>query len=517
MSLTRREWILSLLSAALLAVAFPPLPTAPLAWIALVPLILALEGRSPRHALKIGYVFGAFYHLATLYWIAFHTEIDTYLAVVGWIAASLILALYTMLAPYVTRLSAKWVGAWWPWTLPFTWVAAEYLRFHTELAFPWSTIGHSQAHLLGIIQQADTWGVIGVSFWLVAMNVIAYEVYHAAPISQRRAFQWAGVFVLVLMATFTYGRFRLNERPQKPPILTVAIVQPNIPMNVKWEEGGNEKSQAVYRELTQSIDPRGIDLVIWPETALPDYTVYNPPGEAFHRIVNPRYRYFYRSVIEHTNTPLATGTPVYDYRTYDAYNSTVVIMPDSLTVQTYEKRSLVPFGERVPYSTFFGWLDKFNLGIAHWAPGERNVTLGVNGYQFGAAICFESVFPRIVSDFVDIGADFLVVVTNDAWFGNTSLIYQHADFAAFRAIESRTWIARAANTGISGIYDPWGRRIAEADVFTRDVVVGSIGPRERNTPYLILGDWIAWLSLGVSVVLIVGGVWERRQVRKSLP
>lgn len=514
-NLTRREWSLTLASGALLAFSFPPFPTAPLAWIALIPLIRALDGRPAGHSIRIGYAFGLIYHLGLVFWIAFHTQIPGPLAVAGWVAASAILALYVMVATGVSRYSARWIGGWWPWTLPFTWTASEYLRFVTEFAFPWSTIGHSQARMLGLIQQADIWGVLGVSFWLVCLNVIAHQAYRSAFVNQRRAWQYAGAFALVLLAAFTYGRYRLSEQPTQPVALTVAIVQPNIDMDVKWGPGGVGISRRAYIEQSREIESPDVDLVIWPETALPDYMIYNPPGSTFVRVANPRYRGMFRAVTEHTGVPLVLGSPVHDYRIDNAYNSGAILMPGDLAVQTYEKRLLVPFGEHVPYDRLLGWLENLNLGIAHWAVGERNVLLntaganaGDSGRRFGIAICFESVFPSVMRSFVRQGADFLVIVTNDAWFGNTPLIYQHAEFAAFRAIETRSWIARAANTGISGIYDPWGRVTQKGPAFARATLIGSVGMHERDTVYLALGDWIAWVSIAATLLLLLG-TWRR--------
>jgi apolipoprotein N-acyltransferase len=512
--LTRREWYLAIISGILMALSYAPLPTAPLAWIGLVPLILALEGTSPRQALRLGGAFGLSYNLGVLYWIAFHTEISTPLSIAAWIGAGCIMTLYAIPAAWAVRVGSHWTGKWWVWTLPFTWVGAEYLRYVTELAFPWTTIAHTQARLLGIVQQADIWGVLGVSFWLVIMNILAYHAYKTAFSDQRRAWRWAAAFVLLLSVTFTYGRYRLNEQPTQPPLLTVGIVQPSIPMSVKWGRGGLEVSQEAYVDQSLDIEPGSVDLVIWPETALPDYTIYNPPGTEFDRIVNARYRHMFRTVMEHTGVPLVIGTPAYDYRIKDAFNTGAIVMPESLTVETYEKRFLVPFGERIPYASVFGWLNWFDFGIATWKAGERNVLLSTGSTKFGMAVCLESVFPGVFRDFVRQGAEFHVVLTNDAWFGNTSSPYQHAEFAVFRAIETRSWIVRAANTGISGIYDPWGRMVTKGPLFEPALIVGSVARPERATPYLHFGDWIAWLSIVVTIALTIGGWLASRRTKQ---
>jgi len=518
MLLTRREWYLAGLSGALLALALPPLPTGPLAWVALVPFLMAIEGASPGRAARIGFALGLVYHVGALYWIAFHVEIPWPLSILSWLLASVILALYTMVAAFGVRVAARWTGRAWAWTLPPIWVATEYARYTTEFAFPWSTIGHTQAGLLGLIQQADIWGVLGVSFWLCVLNVVAYRAVAAALAAERRRpWQYAGAFVLIVLATATYGRFRLNELPAQPATTRIALVQPNVDMETKWASGtGLDRTVDILRSQTLQIEPKSVDLVIWPETAIPDYVVYGLPS-AYNipgRVVNPRYRAMLGEILGHTGVPLVTGTPAYDYEREEPFNSAAVIMPESLTVQTYDKRFLVPFGERVPYSRFLGFLDRLDLGIAHWTPGRSANLLRTPAGSFGVAICFESVFPGIMRQFVREGADFLVVVTNDAWFGRTSLIYQHAEFAAFRAIESRVWIARAANTGISAFFDPWGRMVEKTPVFRQRTLTGTIGRREGTTLYLRWGDWIARLSAAFAVVAVVGGWWVGWRPRK---
>lgn len=511
--LTGREWSGVLLAAALLALALPPLPTGPLAWIGIVPLLVALEGTSPRRAALIGYVFGLFYHWFALYWIAFHVDMPRWLAILAWLLAPFILAVYTMATTWSLRVVSRWVGSAWPWVLPFAWTGFEYLRYFSEFAFPWVILGHTQARLLGLIQQADIWGVLGVSFWVAALDVLAYRAVVSAPTGRRKAWSFAGAFVLILAATTLYGRFRLGEIPTKPQNIRIAIVQPNISMDVKWRS--TNRLQACTDTLvhqTKRIEPGSADLVVWPETAIPDYIIYTAPGSTSdERVVSPRYYRVIREITEHTGAPLVSGVPANDYREDRQYNSAMLVMPESLTVQSYDKRVLVPFGERVPYKHVFGFLDRFNIGIAHWSPGQRLTVFECPAGTFGLGVCFESVFPNLMRQFVRAGADFLVVVTNDAWFAKTSLIYQHAAFAAFRAIENRVWIVRDANTGISAFFDPWGRMVQSAGVFTQETLLGTIGARERDTLYFLWGDWIGQASLIVTLALLLGAWWFGRR------
>jgi len=515
MILTRREWQLVLLGGVLLSLALPPLPTGPLAWIGLVPLLMAIEDATPRRAALIGYVFGVIQHLGSLYWIGFHVDMPRWLAILAWLLAPFILGLYTMGTTWSLRVASRWAGQSWAWMLPFAWTGFEYLRYFTEFSFPWVILGHTQARLLGLIQQADIWGVLGVSFWVATLNVIAYRALLTAPASRRGAWNYAAAFVFVVAATALYGRFRLGETATKPQNIRIAIVQPNISMDTKWRGGnGIQASADTLLRQTARIEPGSVDLVIWPETAIPDYIMYTPPGrEPDERIVNPRYRRLMAVVTEHTGAPLVSGVPANDYTENKQYNSSMLVMPESLAVQSYDKRLLVPFGERVPYQRVFGFLGELNLGIARWSAGTRLTVFQTPVARFGLGICFESVFPHLMRQFVRSGADFLVVVTNDAWFGRTSLIYQHAAFASFRAIENRVWIARGANTGISAIIDPWGRMVQSAGVFEQETLIGTVGKRERDTLYLLWGDWIGQVSLVATLALVIGG-WRAGRGRR---
>ncbi|HQK22748.1 MAG TPA: apolipoprotein N-acyltransferase [Candidatus Latescibacteria bacterium] len=520
MNVRSRQVLLSLLSGVLLAAAFPPLPSGPLAWVALVPLLFALDAADTRRAAGLGYVFGVAFHVCSLYWIAFHVDIPRLLSIAAWVAASLVLGVYYAAACACFRLTARWVGRRWVWFVPFIWVAVEYSRYVSEFAFPWTVIAHSQSRLLGLIQQADFWGVLGVSLWVVALNVLAFRAMQEVPVNARRATGFAATFALVVAASATYGTWRMSENPTVPARTRIALVQPNIGMDTKWDaDEGIRATMDSMMHQTMQIPPGSADLVIWPETAIPDYVVYAPPFSLDSgRNINPRYVAYFDSLTRHLRAPILSGLPAQDFPRDAQFNSAALIIPGTSSVQYYDKTFLVPFGERVPYESAFGFLGKMNLGIARWSPSNRFSVFHSPAGNFGVGICFESVFPRVMSDFVRAGADFLVVVTNDAWFGKTSLIYQHAAFASFRAIENRVWVARCANTGISAFYDPWGRRVQEAGIFTRETLIGTIGPREKVTPYVLWGDWIVVIAGAVSLIGVAGGgmaAWKRARRRTS--
>jgi apolipoprotein N-acyltransferase len=514
--LDRREWILVSLSGVLLSLALPPLPFAPLAWLGLVPLLMVLENQEPRRAALIGWFMGFIHNFGAFHWMAFHVTMPRWLAIVACLLTCVSLAFFTAAVAAGVRYSARWLGRYWAWALLPFWVGAEYLRTFTEFAMPWNVLGYTQVRFLGLIQQADIWGVFGVSAWLVGLNIVAYHAVKAGRTGWRPALNHGALFILAITVVATYGRWRLNELPIRPTNIRIALVQPNVGMEEKWSpEKGLQHTETVLEQQTLKIRRGSVDLVMWPETAIPSYMVYglsHRDSVRPRRVVSPRYRALMRRVTAHIGVPLVTGTPIYDYATKYAYNSAAVISPRSLSVQSYDKRVLVPFGERVPYQAVFGFLENLNLGMANWRAGDRATVFETPAGKFSAAVCFESAFPDLMRRFVRDGADFLVILTNDAWFANTSLIYQHAEYASFRAIENRVWIARDANTGISCLIDPWGRQVQKAGAFEQKTIVGSIGKRESDTLYLHLGDWLAQLCLLAGVVLLAGGwVKSRRQ------
>ena len=511
MIMTRKQLAFAALAGIIPSLALPPLPLAGFAWIGLVPLLYALEDTEPRQAALIGFVSGFIYQLGALYWVGFHVAIPRGLAIVAMILAATVMALGNLAAAWAARYSAKWIGNKWPWAFLAAWVSVEYLRLFTEFAFPWTNIAHTQVRFLGIIQQADIWGVFGVSFWVVLLNVLAYEAIKSARTNRAAAWRYAGTFLIVIAVAITYGRWRLAEIPTKPRDIRIALVQPNLSMDIKWHpQIGLRRSRDILDSLTMGIDSGSVDLVMWPETAIPTYLVYVSPEveDPYYRTPVPNYLGYLRRLVEHVDVPMVIGSPVYDYRRDKAFNSGVVISPDSIPVQSYDKRALVPFGERVPYDQIFGFLEELNLGMAHWSPGERANVLETPTCRIGIGVCLESVFPDLMRELVHNGADILVVLTNDAWFGNTSLIYQHAEYAAFRAIENRIWIARNANTGISCFVDPWGRITGKIDVFETGVLIDSVGRRERETVYSRWGNWLPQACLLGIVILLIGSWWN---------
>jgi apolipoprotein N-acyltransferase len=274
--------------------------------------------------------------------------------------------------------------------------------------------------------------------------------------------------------------------------IKIALLQGNIPPDVKWNPDSLEHNFEVYAEMSRDVASKGVDLIVWPETASPCYLVHEP-----------LYFNWVRSLADSLNTHLVVGSNDFEilgHQKYVYYNSALFFKPGGNFPDAYYKLQLVPFSERIPFNDKVHIMDKIELGSADFSPGQEFVIFQHPKGKFASLICFEIVFPNLVREFVKRGADFLVNITNDAWFGKTHGPFQHARIAVFRAIENRISIARCANTGISMFVDPFGRTTEVTPLFVRRDVVGGLALKKEKTFYTVNGDWFAlgcsFFSLG---------------------
>ncbi len=508
----RPAWIADYSRAAasgiLLALAFAPAQLAPLALVALVPLLRSLESApSGGAAFRRGFVAGNFFFLPLLWWIA---VLDSPQLTVPWIRVPAMLAIVVYLSLYVGvfgagfRVVRRGTGA--PaWLIaPALWTTWEVVRGAGELGFPWGELGYSQVPFLPAFQLASVAGVHGVTFWIGLVNALLADALRAAP-ARRRFFGAAAVFAAVLPPAA--GALRL-ARPAPAPAATIraALVQPNVRNDEKWDPESRARIFTILTELSLEGAARGADLVLWAETAAPCYLLKDREWEPY-----------VRSLAQRLGVPLFLGLPDYQVTrdgrvTYT--NSAALFDAQGDLVDRMDKMQLVPFGEHVPYSRFVKILEKVDFGEADFIPGTRWVLFDAAGARFGNLVCFEAAFPEIARRYVREGADLLVTITNDSWFGAGSGAEQHAQMAIARCVETGRGMARCANSGISLGVDPFGRRIGETALFTRTVSVVEVPVLRGTTPYVMLGDWVAALA-GFQSAVLVGAAALRRWGRRS--
>ncbi|MBI4636664.1 MAG: apolipoprotein N-acyltransferase [Candidatus Rokubacteria bacterium] len=494
------RWLLALLSGVLLALSFPGSGDQGwAAFAALVPLLAAVGGVSWRRAGVLGFGAGFVFWVATIPWIA---PTMVHYGGLPWPLAALVLAglagyLAVYWAAFCALLSRVPVSGGAPFVVAAAslWVALEFLRTYLFTGFPWNLVGYSQYRHLPLIQVAAVTGVYGVSFVVVAVNAALWRVV-AADRRRKEAFAAAataaGVVVLAMASAW------LPPRDAGQPSRAVALVQGSIDQGVKWDPAYQDATLAVYRTLTVDAARQGAKLIVWPETALP------------FLFDEDRRRAAVQSLARETDAYLLVGAPA--RRSDGRRNSAFLVAPDGDLVGRYDKRHLVPFGEYVPLKRLLPFVEVLGGGaIGDFRSGGEATVFSTPLGRLAVVICYEAIFPAEVRDFFLGGADVLVNITNDAWFGRSAAPVQHLAMAAFRAVENRAYLVRAANTGISAVVAPDGRIVQASGLFTREIVSGTIAPRIGLSVYTRYGDVFAWATVAV-VLAVMWPSGSRRRI-----
>lgn len=504
-----RRGVLAIVSGLLIAFSFPTPGFSLLAWIALVPMLVALEGSSPRTAFRVGVTCGVTAYACILYWLnivftqyghlPWGVSVPVYLLLVFW------LALFYGLSAAVGRLG-ELSGIKAVFTLPVAWVAFDFIRSFLFSGFAWAMLGHSQFRTLPLIQIADLTGVYGITMLIVLANVVLYRALRAVSGAEVPYPVKSAVLLSALLAgTLFYGFSRLNESaPGGSKPVRVALIQGNIPQDVKWSPEFREKTIAVYERLTREAAKGGVDLIVWPESAAPFF--FQDDAFLAERI---------RNLAREFGAYLLLGSPAHELRngktTY--LNSAFMLSPTGDTVGRADKLHLVPFGEYVPLGNIFTFINKIVVGIGDFAPGEKAVALDAGGVKIGVQVCYEVIFPELAREYVKAGARILAAITNDAWFGHSSAPYQHLSIAVFRAVETRNPMIRAANTGITAIIDQNGHIRSMTGIFVEGFRTGEVRPGSGESLYLRIGDTPALVCVVLTVCILIG-VWMKQ---KNIP
>lgn len=498
---TERDKLLVLASAILLSAGFAPLPFGFLAYICLIPLIIACNEKSFRSGFKLGYLFGFELTVFSLYWVAaftFNSSKDIGFIHPMFSAAILGILAFLAMAVLHSLFYAAIVGAFcalykrsrfFVFALPAIWVSVEYLRTLSQFAFPWSNLSYTQSYYLPLIQSADLWGDIGISFWIVLINVFLYTVY----VHRKRLV--LALPPMILTAVVFLGAMLYDDGPREYKTdLKVALIQGNFTLKEKWTRSNRERNIEVYDSLSRVADSAGAQLIIWPETSAPMYLEHQP-----------KYYHWIRSLAIDLKNYILVGTLIAEnFNTAEErhYNGCYQFTPQGQMQIPYKKSKLVPFSERVPYNEYLGPINKIQLGQSNFAIGDSLVLFDHPGGEYGVLICFELAFSDLMRDFVNSGADFMATITNDTWFGETSGPYQHMQMAPYRAIEARSWVVRSANSGFSFIADPYGRKYGRTDLYERTIVYGEIGRIEDKTFFVRHGQWLPQICLGLSFLFL---------------
>lgn len=496
--------LILIISTAALSFAFAPFPLRFLAYFAIIPLLFVINKYSYKKVFWYGLLFGAAFALFHLWWLYFliipiepTTKILLYLGVT-------ILFFYLGLYAAVFSVVTKYLGVAFA---PLVWAVMEFIRTKSEIGFPWGFLGYTQTPYISIVQMASIFGVYGLSAWVLWINVLIYWI-----LKKKHKLTYVIILLLSFVLPISYGLLRIKELPA---MLKVGIVQPNVGPN---EKGDYQSRTRLISELLGLIG-RAMqgkpDLIILPETAtLSDITR------------NEVLRDTIQSMVDSNNVYLFTGTPLYTPGSPIYYNGAVLFEPrpsllDSVAVldslyhregrgkplptfkEIYRKIHLVPFSEKIPYADKVSLFRKIETGdMGNCTPGKEFTifTLDASRFKlntFGCLICFESILPDLTRGFTKRGADMLVNITNDGWFGKTPGPYQHCELAILRSVENGVPLVRCANNGISLIADPYARIKSRTKLLTQAVVIDSVPAPLKPTFYRRYGDVFIYFAIGI--------------------
>ncbi|NOQ46153.1 MAG: apolipoprotein N-acyltransferase [Desulfobulbaceae bacterium] len=513
----------ALTSALLLSLAMPGhVGWWPLLFVGLVPLLYAVLHLPPMRCVCMGFFTGLVYHIVLLYWIVI--VLGRYGGLPPWIAVpamvllasymSCYLALFCVLLGFLAgryRQRERSVATL-VWTAPVLWVGLDYLRGTLMTGFPWMDLGYGLYGQPQLIQAADLGGHHLITFSLVLCNGLIVAIIDRQHSHvrwnirlERRVLLAAGCF-LVFVGGYSLLRYQVMPSVAARALQAeVAVVQGNIDQKEKWTPGKKAETVETYRTLSRrALADKTTELLVWPETALPFYPQLDPLAAQV------------TDFTRRENVWLLTGAPAFTRGEYaadgegkiDYFNSALLINPSGEVAGRYSKQHLVPFGEYVPLRSYLPFLEPLVVSVGDFTAGSSSRPLVMERMKLGVLICFESIFPEIARNEAANGANLLVNLTNDAWYGRSSAPYQSMSMAVFRAVETKRSLIRAANTGISGFVDPSGNILKKTGLFEETFVSARVPILEKQTVFTRSGWRFGAVCLALIPVLLI---FQRRK------
>jgi apolipoprotein N-acyltransferase len=507
-------FFLTVASSLLISASFPPLNLGACAWFGLAPFLFALRQRGFLASSILGYLFGSLVSISAFSW-TMKIEV-VYLS--DFLIFLVVFSLYFLTFGFCYRLISRNLESWTIIGAPVLWVTLEYIRSNLFfLSWPWNLLGHSQYNYLSFIQIADATGVYGPSFLIVFVNQFLSEapdflkVQKASQSDGPKSFPCGKKLLVhsfaaisVVAVALSYGWYRLAQRDGNKH-LRVALVQGNV---LAWDNmsfSQQKDHMLTYVGLTRNAARNKPDLIVWPASSL--------PAEISNRYV----RWTVLLLAQEIKSYIVVGGSGHQkdkpkkpgYLPYS--NSEFLISPEGGIDGQYNKILLTPFNEYVPLRSFIRWPQWITTAKEDFIPGTEYVLFHILGTSFGTPICWENMFADHFRRFVAKGAQFMVIVTNEGFFGNSSSVGQYQTLAmnVFRAVENRVAIARASTTGVSCFINPNGAivdRVKDGngrDLFVSGILVRDIPLAEKKAFYTCYGDVFAYIVIGITAFIIV--------------
>jgi apolipoprotein N-acyltransferase len=441
---------------------------------------------------------GFVYFVGTVYWTSSVLAVFGGMPLILALVAMMLLAAYLAIYPAMTAMAmAKLIsqgGRAALFFLPAAWIASEYLRGLLFGGFPWVPLGNSQVTVLAVAQVASVLGVYGLSALVAFVNAaIAFALLS----NGRSRLIAIGATAVLLVGIGAWGSQRVGDgsltREGTP--LRVGLIQGNVAQEDKMNPTPQSERRIFtsYIAMTRDAVRRGAEYVLWPESSTPFTFGHDAVREAM-----------LRELAREVGVPILFGSDqIVAEPQVRQYNAAFLLDPSGDTVAVYRKIHLVPFGEFFPLQEWLTFAAPLVRRYLPFTPGDKVVLLPINGHPTSTAICYEVVFPSLMRDAVLQGSQLLTTVTNDGWYGNSSAPYQHFEMAAMRAIEEGRYMARSANTGISGVIDPYGRVVQASAIFEQVGLVAEVRLLTARTIYSQIGDVIAYVGIALTVLALV--------------
>ena len=517
---------LLILSGILFGISFTPFPFPfPIfLLIAFVPYFFVITKKETLHKINTAsYLTFFVMSLVTVYWVgSWQSEADPFLMLSGTVLVFFLpcVMLINSTLYYLSRkVFNKDISLY---LFPFFWVTGEYILTLTDLKFPWLTIGHGLAKFTAFIQIADIVGAFGLSFIVLWINIFIFKGLKSFKENIKVGSIYFSIASLIFVLIMSYGYLKIFSPTKGGKKIKIGVIQPNIDPWNKWELGGLDKMLGNYFELSQKCVDEGAKIIMWPETALPVYLM----AGTYQNEVDSIY-----SFLKKNNVALLTGMPDFQIFQnnpprnakyseqgkyyYATYNAILFLQPNDFNIQRYGKMQLVPLGEHTPFVDqlpFLGDLLKWGVGISGWNVGQDTTVFkfvdNKDTIKISGLVCYESVFPTFPNYFVDRGAQFIAIVTNDSWYGKLSGPYQHKEFANLRAVENRRAVVRCANGGVSCLINEFGVTEVETKMFTRTHLVLDVPLNYEITFYTkhpliipVLSSVFSLWILGINILL----------------